>query len=334
MNPQQAEELAFRYAPVFAQKITDEWALADQIAPVDLTGSFAEVAKNPEHLEKLENEGVKELDTVVYYGVCETSTHYFLTYAVYHVLDWWKRYPVKTLYDLIRDRLDEHVHDLEGALLVVTKKPAGLVDAVLTVAHNNFYLYTEPRIPSSVGRSRPAHTQKSLRVVKFNETVDGSIWLDHDTRRVKLYIESKGHGMRGDQKGWGGGDRVWYYNPEKEKKQAGTIDNQARRASSTKPYRLESLFEAGGLWDQRFHPRVFKQNKDGRWGLVCYKDPKRKNEYIGGSANPPWSWNDHNDTSPIGELVTDPAHFIIRYAQGWGPVSTHYICNPFQGIGT
>jgi hypothetical protein len=50
------------------------------------------------------------------------------------------------------------------------------------------------------------------------------------------------------------------------------------------------------------------------------------------AANPPWSWNDHNDTSPIGEIATDPAGFIIRYAQGWGPVSTHYIFNPYQSI--
>ncbi len=207
------------------------------------------------------------------------------------------------------------------------------MDAVVTVAHYNFYLYTEPRVPSSVGSSRPAHTQKGLRIVKFNETVDGSIWLDYNTRRVKLYIESKGHGMRGDQKSWGGGDRTWYYMPGGEKGRAGTIDNKAKRESSVKSYRLESLFKADGLWDHRFHPRTFKQNKNGRWGLVCYKGPKKKNQYIGGAANPPWSWNDHNDTSPIGELVTDPAHFIIRYAQGWGPVSTHYVYNPFQGIG-
>ena len=52
----------------------------------------------------------------------------------------------------------------------------------------------------------------------------------------------------------------------------------------------------------------------------------------GGAANPPWSWNGHNDTSPIGEIATDPARFIIRYAQGWGPVSTHYICNPYHSV--
>lgn len=292
------------------------------------------MAENPEHLDKLEKQGVSELEAVVYYGVCETSTHYFLSYAVYHVIDWWKRYKVTTLYDLIRDRLDEHVHDLEGALIVVTKQPANLIDATLTVAHNNFYLYTEPRVPAAVGRSRPAHWQKNLRIVKFNETVDGSIWLDSFTGRPKFYIESKGHGMKGDQKGWGGGDRTWYYYPKGEKKKPGTVDRNrdVKKRSESKEYRLESLFRPDGLWDHRFHPRVFKQNSDGRWGLVCYKDPKKKTQFIGGKANPPWSWNDHNDTSPIGELVTDPAHFIIRYAQGWGPVSTHYLFNPFQEV--
>ncbi len=94
-------------------------------------------------------------------------------------------------------------------------------------------------------------------------------------------------------------------------------------------YELVDLFEQGGLWDHRFHNRTFRQNKEGKWGLV-YRDKKRLR---GSAANPPWSWNDHNDTSPLGEIVTDPAHFIVRYAQGWGPVSTQYLYNPYQEIG-
>ena len=210
MNPTEARQLAARYAPIFAQKVSREWKLADQIAPVDFAGSYSSIADNPQLLERLYQQDPDSLiDARVYYSVCETSTHYYLIYAAYHVIDWWKRVRPQDLYNIIRDRLDEHIHDMEGALFVVTKEPNGLVDAVVTVAHNNFYLYSQPRKPTEVGDSRLAHAN-SLRIAKFNETVDGNIWLDQATGRIKLFIESRGHGMRGDHKNWGGGDEIWY----------------------------------------------------------------------------------------------------------------------------
>lgn len=328
MNPTEAKKLAYKYAPVFAQKISNEWVLADQIAPVDFAGSYTKVADNPGALELLyQQDPDSVIDAKVYYSVCETSTHCFLLYAVYHVIDWWKRLKPADLYNLIRDRLDEHIHDMEGALFVVTKEPDGLVDGMVTVAHNNFYLYSEPRIPTYVGDSRSAY-RNSLRIAKFNETVDDHIWLDRSTGRVKLFIESRGHGMHGSHKGWGGGDRIWYYNPRDETATPGTIDPGEQANTASLEYELVDIFEPGGLWDHRFHNKTFRQNKEGKWGFV-YRD---KNRLYGGAANPPWSWNDHNDSSPIGEISTDPAHFVIRYAQGWGAVSTQYIYNPYQDI--
>ncbi len=326
MMQDQYHQLAYKYAPILAQKISDEWPVADQIAPVDFAGSIADIAKNPEKLYRLGDND--KIPAKVYYSVCETTTHFFLIYAVYHVLDWWKRYSSEDLYNLIRDSLDEHIHDMEGALLIVTKQPKTLVDGLVTVAHNNFYLYTEPRIPTGVGESRPAFRQ-SLRIVKFNETVDGNIWLDQATHRVKLYIESRGHGIRGDHKRWGAGDKTWYYGPEEETLSHGTLDPKERENSLQMKYHLVDIFADKGLWVHRFDNRVFKQNKDGRWGFVY----REKDKLCGGSANPPWSWSDHNDTSPMGEIATDSARFITRYGQGWGPVSTHYIHNPYQSIG-
>jgi hypothetical protein len=322
-------QLAHQYAPIFAQKVSREWIVADQIAPIDFAGSFSDVEKNPEKLYSLADNAL--IPAKIYYSVCETTTHYFLIYAVYHVLDWWKRYDPHVLdfYNSIRDRYDEHIHDMEGTLLVVTKEPARLVDGVVTVAHGNFYLYTEPRMPTDVGTSRPAFRQ-SLRVVKFNENVDGNIWLDHGTQRVKLYIESRGHGIHGDHKNWGGGEEIWYYAPKVDRTTPGTLDLNEQRNTRTVTYELAEIFAADGLWAYRFDDRVLRQNQDGRWGLV-YRD-KKTNRLYGGAANPPWAWNDHNDISPIGEIATDPARFIIHYAQGWGPVSTHYLYNPYQSI--
>ena len=328
MTDSKYEALAFEYAPIFAQKVSREWQVADQIAPVDFAGKIEHVMKNPDKLYDWKED--KTIPPKVYYSVCETTTHYFLIYAVYHVLDWWKRYEPQDLYNLVRDMLDEHIHDMEGALLVVTKEPGKLVDGLVTVSHRNFYLYSGPKIPKAVGDSKPAYPS-SLRIAKFNETVDGHIWLDKATNRVKLYIQSRGHGIRGDHKGWGGGDETWYYRPAGEKKTPGTLDRTEKKNTHAEEYHLEDIFCEGGLWAHRFDQRVFSQTEKGQWGFVYFD--KQHSSRRAGAANPPWSWNDHNDTSPIGEIATDPAQFIIRYAQGWGPVSTHYIYNPYQSIG-
>jgi len=331
MTSQEYRELALRYAPVFAQKVSIEWRPADQIAPVDVLGGIADVADNPQELNRIEREEDEETYVIpakIYYSVCETSTHYFLIYAVYHIIDWWKRGRPFDPINLFRDLLDEHIHDMEGALLVITKQPRRLVDGVVTVAHNNFYLYTEPMTPRGINNAQHAFPHSSLRIAKFNETVDGHIWLDKSTRRVNLYIQSRGHGTYGDHKRWGGGDQIWYYYPAGEENKPGTLDKNEKGNTKTVAYELVDIFAPGGLWEHRFNKNVFLQKKSGKWGFVY----KRKGRLEGGSANPPWSWNDHNDISPVGEIASDPARFITRYAQGWGPVSTHYIHNPYQSI--
>jgi hypothetical protein len=189
-------------------------------------------------------------------------------------------------------------------------------------------LYADPRIPTIFPNSKRAYP-KSLRIVKFNESMDGNIWLDKATRRVNLYVESKEHGIWGDHKRWGGGESTWYYGPREEKKTPGTVDLIEQPNTKSLQYELEDIFVENGLWAKRFNDNVFMQKEGGQWGFVY----REKNEGLkGGAANPPWSWNDHNDTSRIGEIATDPARFIIRYGQGWGPVSTHYICNPYLSI--
>jgi len=340
MTKKEAKTLAIRYAPVFAQKISEEWIVADQIAPVDFGGSILAVADNPKKLTKHpspEKFGEVTDDNIIkpkiYYSVCETSTHIFIIYAVYHILDWYRRFEAKNLYDLIRDKLDEHQHDMEGALFVITKSfldgAERVVDAVITVSHNNFYLYTEPQIPVGGGKNKhkPRYPDRILRIAKFNESIDGNIWFDKYADRVKLYIQSKGHGIRGDYKGWGGGEAIWYYQIEDLKNEAGTRDREEK--TRVVEYKIEDIFEKEGLWLHRDKKKVFGQKEGGKWAFI-YKD--KDNKPKAGDANPPWSWNDHNDTSPIGEIATDPARFIIRYAQGWGPVSTQYNYNPYLDI--
>ncbi|MFX0136009.1 MAG: hypothetical protein ACFFDN_20365 [Candidatus Hodarchaeota archaeon] len=338
VNQNRYYQISHKYAPIFAQKVSKEWTVADQIAPIDFSGSIVEVANNINKLYELRDDDI--IPAKIYYSVCETTTHYFLIYAVYHILDWWKRYPPLDLYNSIRDQFDEHIHDMEGALFIITKHQDREihVDGVVTISHKNFYLYAGRRTPIELGKSLPLRGGLNLRIVKFNESLDGNIWLDKTTQRVKLYIQSRGHGIKGDHKQWCGGDEIWYYSPDKVEIRHIMLDSKVLKRRSvpqtktrTIKYDLVDIFDEGGLWDYRYNNHVFMQNKNGQWGFV-YQDPKGRKH--GGAANPPWSWNDHNDTSPIGEIATDPARFIIRYAQGWGPVSTEYIYNPYQSIGT
>ncbi len=325
------DEAVLEFAPIFAQKVDNEWLVADQIAPIDFAGSFKNVKENVEKLNGLDANDIDTIKPKIYYSVCETQTHFFIVYAVYHVIDWWKHVHPNNLYDLIRERFDEHVHDMEGAMFVVTKEHDPVrVDAVFTIAHNNFYLYANPW--TEKGKS------KYLRIVKFNETVDGQIWRD-DNGRVKLYIECKGHGMYGDWEKWGGGDAIWYYYPDHVNLPTDRLksyeigkgkNKQKMEEVKYKQYTLEDICRDDGLWTFRFKDAVFKQTKSGKWGFVYRHDKTRRT--FGGSANPPWSWNDHNDTSPIGEIATDPARFICRYAQGLGPVSPQYLYNPYLSI--
>lgn len=328
------EGLAREFAPVFAQKVTREWAAADHITGVDLAGGVGDLRRNPGHLmESTAEDGSwsgARPEAQIYYSACETGTHVFLLYAVYHAMDWWKRFEPDNLYDLIRDGVDEHAHDMEGALLVIRKEPRATLDALVTVAHHHFYLYAEPRVPTSEDQAEPwPEKGRSLRVRDFRESVDGHIWIDRACQRPKLYVESRGHGLRGDHGGWGGGDLVRYYHPEGGHEAPEPVNPGDE--SETEAYRLVDLFADGGLWEHRFDPMVFRQRDDGRWGFVAYRK-LTDGHLTPSSANPPWSWNDRDDPSPIGEMATDPAQFVARYAEGTGPLSREYRVNPYLGI--
>ncbi len=328
-----------RFAPIFAHKVHREWRAADRITPIDLGGSFGALRHNPRLLFEATQENGRwrapAPEAVVYYSHCETGTHHYLLFAVYHPMDWWKRLAASNLYDLIRNEVDEHAHDLEGALMVIRKDPRETLDALVTVAHRDFHLYVEPRMPRGQGRWQL--WGKPLKLNQFEQKIDGYAWVDPRLKRVKLYVESRGHGIYGDHRRWGGGDEIWYYCPAAAHEEAADHDAHASDGDASEGvkqlhYRLEDLHRTGGLWDHRFDSRVFRQRDDGKWGFVALKKLV-EGPSMAAAANPPWSWNDHNDKSPLGEIATDPARLYARYVQGAGPIDLEYEKNPYLGSG-
>jgi hypothetical protein len=308
------ETIVQRFAPLILAKAEKEWPAADCITGVDYAGSIAQSAENPDKLMAAPWNRLIDAGKV-YYSVCETTTHWFVLYAIYHPLDWYRRGQADNLYDLIRDKLDEHVHDMEGALMVVSKDYPQKVEGLFTIFHHDFYLYRHRR---------------GKHLGKFREDCDGEMRFDKNmTKRPKLYVQARGHGIKGDKKGWGGGHMIIYYRPEHEasKPDDGDVPEVTRHLT----YTLEDMHASGGLWSHRNDPRVFLQRDDGRWSFSCRKS-KTARRLVPGAANPPWSWYDHNDPSYAGEIATDPASFILRYVNGWGAVSRQYVYNPYLGI--
>ena len=303
-----------RFAPLILAKVEEEWPAADCITGVDYAGSIADAAKNPDKLMQAPPERLIH-EAKVYYSVCETTTHWFVLYAVYHPLDWYRRGKATNLYDLLRDKIDEHVHDMEGALMVVNKEYPQKVEGMFTVFHHDFYLYRHPR---------------GKHLGKYREDCDGDMRFDDNIKkRPKLYVQARGHGIKGDKQGWGGGYKILYYQPDFETVLPNAADVPEKTENLT--YVLEDMHQPQGLWTHRNDVRVFMQRDDGRWAFSCKKS-KTAQRLVAGSANPPWSWYDHNDPSYAGEIATDPASFILRYVNGWGPVSRHYLYNRYLRI--
>ncbi len=138
-------DLAYRWAPIHYQDTSSAYYTADYLAPVDYDGDW----------NTLDNWEDLDADTAglvgnVYYSVVQTSIGWYITYAFFHPRDW-KDYPLDIL---------SHENDMEGLLEVVHKDGStyGTLDAMVTLAHDNFYSYLPPGSP--VHRWRPGHRRR------------------------------------------------------------------------------------------------------------------------------------------------------------------------------
>jgi hypothetical protein len=353
--PEKYEKLALRHAPVLHQKINSMNERGDYITRADLLGNWNDIVHNWEFVHNKKN----PLEAAGYYSVAETTTHYFILYAFYHAQDW---YDGDSLADKIRKKFDEHLHDMEGALAIVTKRPGNerdeRVDAFITISHFHFYCYAN-WMEKEKTPLFPLEDEWRDRIRGFAEDVDGNIWpvevhvepekqLDEARRqktpvketarryRFSLFAQARGHGIRGDRKGWGHEDRIVRFFPSLTK--SGEPASDRKEYFKEKGYlfqdvyyRLIDIHEPGGLWANRSNPNVFQANKKGQDAFV---EPASKNRVQAGSANPPWGWDDTDDRHKCGELAINPARIVHDYFTGLREFSLAYVFNPYLHIDT
>jgi hypothetical protein len=340
--------IAKRFAPVFYQALGDK-PRSDYITNFDFDGDWRG-DNNWDHTDDREF----PLKAYVYYSVAETSTHFFIHYAVFHPRDY-KGGEVKgtILSELLREAAKQggkydptglageaslaHENDLEGCLLVVTKNgdkdDHGRLTFVETLHHNSFSRYV------------------------VGEASSGFAAVQVEDQHPLLYIEPKGHGIEaylGDRNQTARKEFLRYvFRGTADDPSAAGNEKLICRDLSTTPCRESVGFDlipiSNSLW-----PRVEAQ-PNATYGEVCdYDDIKlsvsvndaKANEQtfkvgkigcaflglVGGHnmARPPWGWFDNTERDePPGRWFFDPASVVKRHYQLNESFSTTYLNLPF-----
>jgi hypothetical protein len=330
-------EIAGAFAPIFYQALGDK-PRSDYITNFDFDGDW----RGDNNWENTD-EKTFPLRGYIYYSVCETETHYFIHYAVFHPRDYKggeKRGLL--LSDIIREGTKHgkkhdptgwlaeagvaHENDMEGALVVVAKNgkdPARARTVYLETFHHNDFT------PFVAGES----TLKGVENFKIDE------------QRVLLYVEPKGHGIEaysGDKKQTAKKEFLIY-------KFTGKAADPDKENSRTVGYELLPLQT---LWQKS---RVTKNDKDATYGeshdygqvsLSLVQANGRVltqkinlgeigSAFVGKTgginmARPPWAWFDKDRRSdPLGLWFFDPARVVKRDFKLDEAFSTAYVRLPF-----
>jgi len=282
--------LALRWAPVHYQDSDSSDYDADYLSTVDFDGDW-----NALDNWEAQDDSVSRLIGSVYYSVVETSTHWHIVYAYYHPRDW-EDFPDP--FGLVT-----HENDMEGLLLTVRRDGSefGTLEAMVTVAHGNFYSYTPPGSPYTSGR----------------ENIDGTIVMQSygGVSRPTTRQEAKGHGCYAWNGGsFPGGDGVVYF-------PSGTGEVPSSGNDRFVGYRLVNTFATGGLWAHRTDAATF-----AAFGTF------RGDNGQDNAANSAWGWDDGDDGSdlPRGLLATDPAKLVSIYFANEGTFSLTYTRNAYR----
>jgi hypothetical protein len=331
-------EIAAAFAPVFYQALGDK-PRSDYITNFDFDGDWRG-DNNWEHTDDKKF----PLRAYIYYSVCETSTHFFIHYAVFHPRDY-KGGERKGLIlsEIIREGVKRtgdndptglmaeagvaHENDMEGVLLVVAKngKDASRARPVFVEAlhHNDFAPYV-------AGESAP----KGFGIFKTDE------------RRVLLYVEPKGHGIEaysGDEKQTAKKEFLIYKfagkaeDPDKQKDGAvdyellpiqTTLWPRARMRNEDKGVTYATVNDFGQISMSLMQSNGTAETKKievGEIGVTFAGDSGGLN-----MARPPWAWFSNNRRGdPLGLWFFDPARIIKRDFKLDDSFSTVYVRLPF-----
>ena len=328
-------EIAAAFAPIFYQALGD-YPRGDYFTNFNFDGDW----RGDNNWQNVDQKKY-QLKAYVYYCVTETTTHFFIHYAVFHPRDYKGGVRRGTiLSDLIREGArrggkydptglaDEsalaHENDFEGCLVVVRKNGKllanGRVVFVETLHHNLFGKYSA---------SEDANKAGMVRV---------------EENRALLYIEPRGHGIEaydGEERQTAGKKFVIY-------RFAGRAEDPEARSEGTVGYELIPLQL---LWS-RAQSRAGKDStygdvKDyGTVSILVRQSDGRATERkvqigsigytflgkVGGQnmARPPWAWFDRNNRDePLGLWFFDPATTIKRHFGLDETFSTAYVRLPF-----
>jgi hypothetical protein len=302
-------ELAFHWAPVHLQSIANS---GDFLRRFDFDADF--VGNNNE-----DNMNFGSLEAAVYYGVTESTSHFFIYYAFFHPFDEDTQF--------LCDR--EHENDMEPMLVLVRKDGTtfGTMEAVFTSAHGHKFAYrNDNRITAG------SQAQHALRLMNRPLARPGETH-----RRPWTYQEPRVHGLYhcGEP-----GEDVEFCTSTPPLTDCNALTETLIRyvpsrgfadSSSMPPsgqtierrYRLIDLTPQSGLLYRRFNFETFAD--------FDQPFPRSFRGDDGNKAGAPWA-----DFLPSGETRPNPVRFVNQYLTFSGgltaPVGT-YIRNDFADGG-
>ena len=335
-------DVASRFAPIFYQALGDK-PRSDYITNFDFDGDW----RGDNNWNNAANKDLP-LKAYIYFSVSETTTHFFIHYAVYHPRDYKGGRQGTLLSELIQEGAkrggkydptglaDEaalaHENDMEGALVVVEKDGTELTDAhvvfVETLHHNNFSHY------------RPGDPQEGASIVKL------------EGQRPLLYVEPKGHGIEsfdGEQKQTSRKDFLRYvYAGRADDPSKGDFvcrDLETTPCSKSVGYQLVSL---STLWSKakgtnETYGVTFDYGEIKLMTSLTAGEPKEQTFKLGtvgcaflgkvggvNMARPPWGWFDRDERDQkLGLWFFDPATVIKKDFKLDEKFSTAYVRLPF-----
>jgi len=330
-------KIAGAFAPIFYQALGDK-PRSDYITNFDFDGDWRG-DNNWDHADDQKF----PLKAYVYYSVSETTTHFFIHYAIFHPRDYkGGESKGRILSELIREGaksgtkhdptglLEEagmaHENDLEGCLIVVAKDGNDLRRArvvfVETLHHNQFSLYVQGETPPN-----------------------GFGLFRLENGHPLLYVEPKGHGVKaysGDEKQTAKKELLIYKfkgkaeDPEQE--HDGVVGYDLLPIKTTLWSRARSGVGANRAYGSTHNYGQIAINLVGPNGNVVPRKltvGKIGSAFFGDTggrnmARPPWAWFDNNAREqPLGLWFFDPATIVKRDFRLGESFPTAYIRLPF-----